>query len=155
VDHDRPTDETLSLEEVRRQRLGVRSALDGLERALAAPSAGRAKDWATTVCERTAALSEAFGNHIQVTEGPAGVFDDVLAHSPRLAGRVTRLRNEHVAIVAGLSDVARAARDEDPEQEVDAIRDAALTVMGLVVRHRNAGSSLLYEAYFVDIDAAD
>ena len=156
MDHERPaTEETLSLEEVRRQRVGVRAALDGLERALAAPAAGRAKDWATTVCERAAALSEAFGNHIEVTEGPAGVFDDVLAHSPRLAGRVTRLRNEHVAIVEGLADVARAARDEDPEQEVDAIRDAALTVMGLVVRHRSAGSSLLYEAYFVDIDASD
>jgi hypothetical protein len=156
VDADRVAGEpTVSLDVVRRQRVGVRTALDDLERALAAPSAGRTKDWTSTVRERTAALAAAFANHVAVTEQPAGLFDDILDREPRLAGRITRLRHEHVEIAARLSDVERAAQHEDPEQEVEAVRDATLAVMGAVVRHRSAGSSLLYEAYFVDIDASD
>ena len=156
MDADRVAGEqAVSLDAVRRQRVGVRTALDELERALAAPSAGRAKDWTSMVCERTAALAAAFANHVTVTEEPAGLFDDILAHAPRLAGRITRLRNEHVEIAARLSAVELAALNEDPEEEVEAVRDATLAVMGAVVRHRSAGSSLLYEAFFVDIDAAD
>jgi Hemerythrin HHE cation binding domain len=144
-----------SLEAVRRQRVGVRTALDDLERALAAPATGRAKDWAAAVAKRGAALGDAFAHHVDVTEQQGGLFDDIVAHAPRLAPRITRLRNEHVEIAALLSDLGRAARPEDAEEEVDAVRDAALAAMGAVVRHRSAGSSLLYEAYFVDIDASD
>ena len=52
------------LEAVREQRVGVRTALDGLERALAAPSVGRAKEWCAAVGERADALSDAFAIHV-------------------------------------------------------------------------------------------
>jgi hypothetical protein len=143
------------LDVVREQRVGVRTALDGLERALAAPSVGRAKEWCAAVRERADALSDAFAIHVLVTECDGGLFDDVLAHAPRLANQVIRLRDEHHRITAGLAAVGDAAAGLDPDGAVDAVRDGALQVMGAIVRHRNAGSSLLYEAYYVDIDAAD
>jgi hypothetical protein len=139
-----------SLEAVREQRLGVRTALDGLERAVAAPSTGRVKEWAGTVAERASLLADAFANHVLVTERGGGLFDDVTAHAPRLANQIAHLRDEHGEITAAL-----AAVKEGAGQDPDALRDASLSVMGAIVRHRNAGSSLLYEAYFVDIDAAD
>ena len=144
-----------SLEAVREQRVGVRTALDGLERALAAPSAGRAKEWCAAVRERAETLGDAFTVHVVVTERQGGLFDDVLAHAPRLANQIGRLREEHHQIRAGLDAVDEIATGRDPEEAVGPVRDAALEVMGAIVRHRNAGSSLLYEAYFVDIDAAD
>jgi len=143
------------LEAVRRQRRGVRTALDGLELALASPSAGRAKEWLAGVQERVDALAAAWANHVTVTEEPSGLFDDVLAHAPRLAGRISRLRQEHVDIATGLAAVGSAGPGGDPEADVAAVGEAALASMGAIVRHRTSGSSLLYEAYFVDIDAAD
>ena len=143
------------LDAVRRQRKGVRTALDGLELALAAPSSGRAKEWIAGVEERVTALAAAWANHVTVTEQPAGLFDDVLAHAPRLAGRISRLRQEHVDIAAGLDAVGGAGAGTDPEADVSSVGEAALASMGAIVRHRNSGSSLLYEAYFVDIDASD
>ena len=148
-------DSDTSLEAVREQRIGVRTALDGLERALAAPSSGRAKEWCAAVCERTETLAHAFAIHVLVTERQGGLFDDVLAHAPRLANQIGRLRDEHGQITGGLATVDEIAAARDPEDAVEPVREAALEVMGAIVRHRNAGSSLLYEAYFVDIDAAD
>ena len=144
-----------SLEAVREQRVGVRTALDGLERALAAPSAGRAKEWCSEVRRRTETLGDAFAIHVLVTERQGGLFQDVLTHAPRLANQVGRLREEHQQIQAALAAVDEIAARRDPEDAVPPVRDAALEVMGAIVRHRNAGSSLLYEVYFVDIDAAD
>jgi hypothetical protein len=153
---------------IRRQRLGVRAALDALELALAAPAAGRPKEWLAAVTERADSLALAFAEHVRVTEARGGVFDDVVAHAPRLANQVTRLRREHVEITAALgrvADAAGAAGDTaggegdaagaTGDAVVERAREAALAVMGAIVRHRSAGSSLLYEAYFVDIDAGD
>jgi len=142
------------LDAIRRQRFGVRAALDALELALAAPSAGRPKEWLTNVTERTRSLAVVFGEHIRVTEAPGGVLEDTVATAPRLANQVARLRRDHVGITDGLTQVASAAAGAD-DDAVDATRDASLAVMGAIVRHRSAGSNLLYEAYFVDIDASD
>ena len=141
------------LDAIRKQRVGVRAALDGLELALAAPAAGRPKEWLGTVTERADALAAAFGEHIRVTEAPGGVFDDCVGRAPRLANQVAGLRREHVEITEALGRVTSAVGGGDAD--VEAARDGALAVMGAIVRHRSAGSSLLYEAYFVDIDAAD
>jgi hypothetical protein len=148
-------DSDTSLEAVREQRVGVRTALDGLERALAAPSSGRAKEWCAAVRDRAETLGHAFAIHVLVTERQGGLFDDVLAHAPRLANQIGRLRDEHGQIKASLAAVDETVASRDPEDAVGPVREAALEVMGAIVRHRNAGSSLLYEAYFVDIDAAD
>jgi len=145
------------LDAVRRQRAGVRAALDALELALAAPSAGRADEWLATVGERAGSLRAAFAEHVRVTEAPGGVFEDCMARAPRLANQVDRLRREHLEITLALGQVpsAAAASGDAGDAAVDATRESALAAMGAIVRHRSAGSSLLYEAYFVDIDAAD
>ena len=39
----------------------------------------------------------------------------------------------------------------DADAWVESIRDAAITLMGLLVRHRQRGADLVYEAYDVEI----
>ena len=144
------------LDAIRRQRFGVRAALDALELALAAQAAGRAGEWLASVRERAGSLGTAFAEHVRITEAPGGVFDDAVAHAPRLANQVARLRRDHVEITDALASlIAAEGSAAADDAAVDATRDAALSVMGAIVRHRSAGSSLLYEAYFVDIDAGD
>jgi hypothetical protein len=148
-DRDRDPDE-VTLEAIRRQRFGVRSALGDLEGAVAAPAAGRAKEWVAHVVDRAVALQSAFAEHIEATEGRGGLFDEVLAQAPRLANQVNKLRAEHGTISAGLTEL-----EGDLDAEVGDVRAAAVRLMGQIVNHRSDGSSLIYEAYFVDIDAAD
>lgn len=139
------------LDDVRRQRSGVRLALDDLERALTAPSAGREAEWAAGVVQRVGDMQRAFAEHIDVTERPGGLFEEVVAAAPRLSHKVGRLRDEHLAIRGDLDALAATKTGDD----ISAFREAVVQAMGRVVRHRSEGSDLIYEAYFVDIDAAD
>jgi hypothetical protein len=143
------------LAEIRRRRLGVRAALDSLERSVAAPSAGREADWIAGVLEHIRALQSAFNHHVAVTEGPGGLFEEVLDHAPRLAHQVAALGAEHVAIADAITtgvDLAAAAEGTDGVAEC---REAAIDLMNQVTRHRHNGAGLVYEAYNVDIEAAD
>jgi hypothetical protein len=135
------------LDAVRRQRSGVRLALDDLERAVTAPSAGREAEWADNVLRRAGEMKAAFAEHIDVTERPGGLFDEVVDAAPRLSNKVAKLRDEHVTITADLDALATTAPAD--------LREAVVQIMGRVVRHRSEGSDLIYDAYFVDIDAAD
>ena len=147
-----------TLDAVRRQREGVRSALGELERALAAPAAGRTKEWRAGVHDRIAALRLAWANHVTVTEAGGGLFEQVVTQAPRLDPQVQRLRKEHLTVDDALAGLARRLDDApvaDDEDETAELSELTLDVMGRIVRHRHRGAGLLYEAYCVDIDAGD
>jgi hypothetical protein len=147
----RVDEDGVSLDAIRLQRVGVRVALDGLERAVAAPASGRAAEWTATLRERAQALREAFTHHVVVTEAAGGLFDEVVSEAPRLANQVSKLRDDHLSI----ADLLLSLATPDPDVDTDDLRDQAIDVMGRIVKHRNSGSGLLYDAYCVDIDAAD
>jgi hypothetical protein len=144
-----------TLDAVRERRRGLRSALDELERAVAAPSSGRPKEWAAGVVQRAEALQDAFREHVEVTEGRDGLFDEIVGHAPRLAPRVDKLRADHRVVAAGLAEVLEELPAIDPDQDVEDLKERVIAVMGSIVRHRHVGASLVYEAYFVDVEAAD
>jgi len=146
-----------ALEAVRVQREGLRAASDALERAAASPAPGRAEEWVELVAERLTALERAFARHVEATEGPGSLFDEVVGRAPRLARQVDRLRADHVAINEALGRVAAmtstAGRAE--RADVDTIRAEVLGLLGRVAHHRSTGADLLYEAYWVDVEASD
>jgi hypothetical protein len=133
----------------------MRAALVDLEGAVAAPSRGRAEEWAGAVLLRVLALKEAFDHHVVVTEGPDGLFAEVMAEAPRLANRIAKLCDDHHAINDALGACLAPGISLDAESQVAVLRDAAVDAMTAIVRHRHSGASLVYEAYFVDIEAAD
>ena len=77
----------------------------------------------------------------------------MLAQAPRLSGAVNRLQHEHAEIAGALDEVDSRLNEpmSDADAWVEAIRDAAITLMGLLVRHRQRGADLVYEAYDVEI----
>ena len=146
---------TSALEAARGQRLSLRRAIAGLEEALAAaddPDGLGGQDGLASrlgpVLER---LQEVFAVHVEVTEAPGGLYQEILDNAPRLANRVTRFRREHAdigeAIRRGIAESSTAA---DPEA-VQALRDHAVRLFADLVRHRKRGLDLVYEAYHVDI----
>jgi len=145
--------ESDALEAVRARRGDLHRALLDLEEALAAAARLRAQAWADSVRATLVQVRDSFTAHIDVTEGAGGLYQEVLAQAPRLSGAVNRLQYEHAEIAGALDEVDSRLNEpmSDADAWVEAIRDAAITLMGLLVRHRQRGADLVYEAYDVEI----
>jgi hypothetical protein len=94
-------------------------------------------------------LRSALQRHVVETEADGGLLNQILTDAPRLANAVYRLRQDHVE----LSDAVAALliRPAPGNGDSAAIRDAGLSLLGQLARHRQRGADLLYEAYNVDV----
>jgi hypothetical protein len=141
------------LDNVRGQRRSLRRALGEVEIALATPATGHESEWARGLADAIEHLSEVFDLHIEVTEGPGGLYEDVMEQAPRLANVVRRFRAEHATIRMAINnekDRLDATLAGEP-LELDHVRTRVTRLLGRMVRHRQQGAELVYEAYEVDI----
>ncbi len=139
-----------SLEALRRRRAELRESMSAVELALAEPSRSGLLRWAGRVHVAVVELSADILEHIRVTQGPEGLYADVLATSPRLSDAVGRLTQEHRGI-GDLIEELLALTATTASQDVDWIRSLGNTLLGALVGHRQRGSDLVYEAYEFDI----
>lgn len=139
------------LEELRRRRAELLESMRALEQALAAPAPGRQARWAEGVRVSLAELSADFGEHIDVTEGPDGLYGDLRTTAPRLSGAVERLTREHAMIRDLVDNLLADASEPETDEDVDNVRDLGTALLATLVRHRQRGSDLVYEAYEADI----
>jgi hypothetical protein len=142
-------DQTL-LDALRRQRAELRGSMSALEIALAGPAPSDPVRWSERVHVALVEMSADLREHIEVTEGPAGLYVDVLATAPRLAGAVSRLTREHVQI-SDLVDDLLSRVGTPGNEDTEKVRELGTTLLGLLVRHRQQGSDLVYEAYEFDV----
>jgi hypothetical protein len=142
---------TSALQAAKGQRLSLRRAIGGLEEALGAP-ADAPDGLPDRLCGALERLEEVFSVHIEVTEAPGGLYQEILDNAPRLANRVTRFRREHAEIVEGIRrGIATSRATAGDAEAVQALRDHAVRLFADLVRHRKRGLDLVYEAYHVDI----
>lgn len=140
------------LDEVRQRRAELREAMTGLEVAIAAPFPGRADEWVAEVSERFAELQRDFADHLEITEEPGGLHDDLVETAPRLASGVAHLVKEHKLISAAIDAAqSRLESARTDAEEIPGLRDAVLEVLSLLARHRQRGSDLVWEAYTYDV----
>jgi hypothetical protein len=139
------------LDELRRHRAELRESMSALEGALAAPATADQARWAQRVHVSLVELSGDFREHIDITEGPNGLYPDLLRTSPRLSGAVAGLTREHVLICTQVDDLLAQVAPPDLIEHVDRVRDLGTALLGRLVRHRQRGSDLVYEAYEFDI----
>jgi hypothetical protein len=110
-------------------------------------------------------LQAVWTEHSAVTEQPGGMLAQIVTDCPRLAPAADRLRHEHATVSQALA-AARAALDPGTSSppgsgtagqaaETDTGGTGASSLLRAVAdavdRHREAGRSLLYEAYQVDL----
>ena len=145
------TSDRAFLEELRRHRAELRESTSALEDALAAPVTADHVRWAARVHAALVELSGDFREHIDITEGPDGLYRDLLKTSPRLSDAVAGLTHEHVLICRQVDDLLARVTGSDVTAGVDRIRDSGTTLLGRLVRHRQRGSDLVFEAYEFDI----
>jgi hypothetical protein len=143
------TSDQALLEELRRHRAELRESMSRLEDALAVPAA--APPWAPRVRAALVELSADFRAHIDITEGPNGLYGDLLKTSPRLSGAVASLTREHALISAQVDKLLARVTASDGIEDVARIRVLGMAILAKLVRHRQRGSDLVYEAYEFDI----
>lgn len=140
-------DAVRSYQAAQQRRADLLRTIHGFERAIASP--GAAPTWRQRVSEQLAALEDQLTEHIAVTEGPDGLYAELLAHAPRLDRQVAGLTGEHGALRELVEALANRVRD--PAVGVAEVRQLATELLGELARHRQRGADIVYEAYATDI----
>ncbi|WBB64833.1 hypothetical protein [Micromonospora sp. WMMD812] len=96
-----------------------------------------------------APVRQGFAEHVAATEGPAGLYAELLAQAPRLDRGVRLLTREHEAIAAALAALQHAA--ERPGAPAHELRMLAAHLLRALSRHRQRGADLLWLAYETDL----
>jgi hypothetical protein len=144
---------TPALEAAAQRRREVREALVSVEEAISSPAV-EPDHWRARVGVTLAELDEAFEHHIAETEHPGGLYEEMERLASHLSGKARRLRDEHPLIRASIA--AERARLEVPlpVEAIDPVRDDLQRLLGRIIRHRQHGADLVWEAYAIDIGAA-
>jgi hypothetical protein len=148
-------DTSTELDAVRVRRAELRSSLNFLELCLAAPASGREVVWGETVHDALVNLAGDFGAHVEVTEGPGGLHQAILGAAVRLTNAVTELTAEHVQIATEIAELVADSAAPVIPSDVGELRDRTTRLLGHLVRHRQRGADLIYEAYQTDIGGGD
>jgi len=135
------------------RRQDLYNAMQGLE-ASAARATGH-DNWAEEVLEALTVLESALQRHVAEIEGAQGkgLFDEVIDQAPHLEPDVDRLRVEHGDLVTGCRNALEAA--SAAEVNAGEVRRKVLIILGRLAIHRQRGAELLFDAYNVDLAAAD
>jgi len=152
---DQPLAARTELHAVRVRRAELREALDAFERALAAPARGRAVVWGEAVHACVLELADDFGSHVEITEGPDGLHQSILAGDLRLANAVDALTAEHEQIASEIAGLVADSEAPVGVEDVDDLREQGTRLLGHLIRHRQRGADLIYEAYETDIGGGD
>jgi hypothetical protein len=118
---------------------------------LAAPAVGDRERWAQRVHVAAVELAGDFREHVDITEGPDGLYREVLKTTPRLSGAVSTLTHEHVLIRGQVDGLLARVAASEVIGDVDGVRDLGTALLGRLVRHRQRGSDLVFEAYEFDV----
>jgi UDP-N-acetylglucosamine enolpyruvyl transferase len=145
----------VELSAVRVRRAELRETMNLIEAALAAPARGRAVVWGEAVHASLVMLADDFGAHVEVTEGPGGLHHAILTGDLRLANAVMALTDEHAQIAEVIASLVADSAAPVGETDVDDLRERATDLLGHLVRHRQRGADLIYEAYETDIGGGD
>jgi hypothetical protein len=148
---------TPALDAARKRRIKLRDELYDVEKAISRPAPGRVESWTANVVEQLQKLRDAMDEHVYVTEEPEGLYDEVLDLSPRLAGKVRRLREEHPQILEQTDELIGRLRANEIGEDwpLEDVRDETQRLLGRIVRHRQRGADLVWEAYNLDIGGMD
>jgi tryptophan 2,3-dioxygenase len=138
------------LDQVRSHRAELRESVRAVDDALESPIA-RGGAWRERVRAALAELAHDFQDHVELTESPGGLYERLRRASPRLSTTVNRLIGEHRDFGEAIGGYLAVLEHGGTMADLPAFREELTTLMGRLVRHRQRGSDLIYEAYEVDL----
>lgn len=99
-------------------------------------------------------LHTAIVAHVAESEQPGEFLDSITTQAPHLISAAKKLASEHHDLLIAASDLIDRVSALDPSTEpsdAEPVRQAALQLMGSLVRHRQRGTDLVYLAYGEDL----
>lgn len=145
---------TPALQAAARRRRELRDALVTFEDALSSPVRDRVT-WRAEVADALEALDLAFRDHVAETEAAGGLYEEMRDSAPHVGAKARRLREEHPVMQAALADaLSRLVVPPPDDAAAGTARDELQLLMGRIVRHRQHGADLVWEAYAIDIGDA-
>jgi hypothetical protein len=140
------------LEEVARRRSDLYSSIVALEEAAARPAVGREAAWFDLVRQKASDLRTEVDDHIQSTERADGLYAEILDTAPRLCNRIDLLRTEHRRMSTDAESLVHHLASAIPTGDtVATAREEIRSLLGLLVKHRQLGSDVVWEAFSVDV----
>ena len=140
------------------QRGRLRSAASAFQATASAPGGSTAEAraaWLSAVRRTLAGLGEAWREHVEFTEAPDGLFDELLDDSVEVAPEVDHLRRDHEVLFAAM-ERARELLDSPTAGPADTkLLQSLAGIAKQVDQHRRRGADLLYRVYSVDVSAGD
>jgi hypothetical protein len=136
------------------QRGRLRNAAIVFEQ-ISADVGARHDTWIIAVGVSLNGLADAWDEHVAFTEGPGGLFEELLDDSVEVAPEIDRLRRDHEVLVAHVARVRELLAMPGAGPDDTRILLALTGISKLVDHHRRRGADLLYRVYSVDVSAGD
>jgi hypothetical protein len=111
--------------------------------------------WAETLRGDVVEIIDAWAMHIDETEQPGGLYEEIIADKPRLAHAIDVLRREHEAVMADAAALMQAAAVPSSAIDQPVLRADAAALVKAVERHQRRGLDLLYDFYQLDIGVGE
>jgi hypothetical protein len=150
---ERDDDLSPTLAETARRRADLRDALVEVEQASSRPAVGREPEWTKGVLLCLEGLAHAIDEHIEITERSEGLYEEITTKAPHLSSKIDQLREEH-PVLRERTNALVTKFQTTPVGEAWPLREARddlQRLLGQIVRHRQLGSDLVWEAYNLDI----
>jgi hypothetical protein len=113
------------------------------------------RTWLVAVRVALDGLADAWHEHVAFTEGPNGLFEELLDDSVEVAPEIDRLRRDHEVLDSQIARVRQLLASPDAGPDDTRILLALTGITKLVDHHRRRGADLLYRVYSVDLSAGD
>jgi Hemerythrin HHE cation binding domain len=111
--------------------------------------------WIRAVSVAMNGLADAWEEHVTFTEGPDGLFEELLNESVEVAPEIDRLRRDHEVLVAHITRTRELLAQPTAGPDDTRVLLALTGIAKLVDHHRRRGADLLYRVYSVDLSAGD
>lgn len=137
------------LADIGRQRSQMGLAMQQVELAASAPI-GK-PSWISDLQQSLRQLEASLSQHMVEVQSPRGLYDNIVEQAPRLQRAVEAIREEHHGLIISVRQTLELASSADESTDRNSLRDKAIAVLVAVVRHRQRGADLIYDAYDIDI----
>jgi hypothetical protein len=111
--------------------------------------------WIVAVGVALNGLADAWHEHTVFTEGPDGLFEELLGESVEVAPEIDRLRRDHEVVEAHVARARELLASPTAGPDDTKVLLALTGISKHVDQHRRRGADLLYRVYSVDLSAGD
>ena len=113
--------------------------------------------WAAGVEVRLSGQASAFADPVTATEGPDGMYAEILSNAPRLRFAVEQLAREHGEAASEIAALGAVMDEVDgtDQETIERVRARGTDLLATLLRHRQRGADLVFEAYAQDIGGCD